>query len=112
MKLVCANFIFCNDPYLIEINKAYLSHDTFTDIITFDNSDSPDSIETDIFISIERVKENAAIQNTEFIKELYRVMIHGILHLLGYRDKTSEEKKIMREQENIALEDLYGSIDI
>ena len=107
MKLACANFIFCSDTFLLNINREYLSHDTFTDIITFDNSDSPEQIETDIFISIDRVKENASHLNIEFEKELHRVMIHGILHLVGYKDKTQKEKEIMRARENEALELLY-----
>lgn len=103
MKLVQANFIFCSDAYLIQINREYLSHDTLTDIITFDNSDSPGLIETDIFISVERVKENASLLNIRHEKELHRVMIHGILHLLGFKDKTPQEKEIMRDKENEAL---------
>lgn len=93
------NYIFCSDNYLLEINKDYLNHKTLTDIITFDNSDGT-LIESDIFISIERVRENAIKFDTTFQLELYRVLIHGILHLCGYKDKNEEEKNLMREKEN------------
>ena len=97
------NFIFCSDDYLLQINIDYLNHDYYTDIITFDNSEEPKVIESDIFISIERVKENAQDQNTLFEEELNRVMVHGVLHLLGYGDKTEEEKTVMREKEDACL---------
>jgi len=98
------NFIFCNDEYLHNINVAYLQHDTYTDIITFDNSDKKHNIEGDIFISVERVQENAQKLKIDFETELHRVMIHGILHLLGYKDKSPKEKKQMRAKENEYLE--------
>lgn len=94
------NYIFTSDNYLLTINQEYLHHNTLTDIITFDQSSHPDHIEADIFISIERVKENASTQKISFTKELHRIMIHGILHLLGFSDKTSHEKKEMRKKEN------------
>lgn len=97
------NFIFCSDDYLLEINKKYLQHDTFTDIITFDYSVSDGPISGDVFISIDRVKENAKQFQTPFVNELHRVMIHGVLHLAGYKDKTSEEKKLMRSKEDYYL---------
>lgn len=96
------NYIFCNDEYLLEINKEHLNHDYYTDIITFDLSES-DEIESDIFISIERVKENSTNQNTSFTKELQRVLVHGLLHLIGFDDKNIEQKKIMREKEDSCL---------
>lgn len=96
-------YIFCSDEYLYNINLEYLNHDTYTDIITFDNSEEEKIIEGDIFISIERVKDNALKENTEFDKELLRVMSHGILHLLGYKDKTEKEIKVMREMENKSI---------
>lgn len=96
----CINFIFVNDEYLLGINQQYLQHKTFTDIITFDQSSDISKIEGDIFISIERVKENADHLNIELKDELNRVMIHGILHLLGYKDKTPEQKEEMRKKEN------------
>jgi rRNA maturation RNase YbeY len=102
-KLLELNFIFCDDEYLHKINVEYLQHDTYTDIITFDNSEHIGKIEGDIFISIERVKENADNLKITFEQELHRVMIHGVLHLLGYKDKTKAEKQAMRAKEDEAL---------
>jgi rRNA maturation RNase YbeY len=102
-KLLELNFIFCDDEYLHKINVEYLQHDTYTDIITFDNSEHIGKIEGDIFISIERVKENADNLKITFEQELHRVMIHGVLHLLGYKDKTKAEKQTMRAKEDEAL---------
>lgn len=92
-------FIFCSDKYLLEINKEYLQHDYYTDVITFDYSEN-NIISGDIFISIDRVKENADTYKVSFENELYRVMLHGVLHLVGYNDKTKEEQKIMRQKED------------
>ena len=92
-------YIFCNDTYLHKLNVEFLQHDTYTDIISFDNTLGK-IIGGDIFISIERVKENAAQFASSFEEELQRVMIHGVLHFMGYKDKTIEEKAIMREKEN------------
>ena len=97
------NYIFCSDEYLLKINREHLNHDYYTDIITFDNSEDTHVIESDIFISIDRVKENAKNQKASFDHELNRVMIHGVLHLLGFGDKTEEEKKVMREKEDACL---------
>jgi probable rRNA maturation factor len=96
-------YIFCSDDYLHQINLTYLDHDTYTDIITFNNSDEAGIIESDIFISIDRVKENAEILHTVFIDELHRVMIHGVLHLLGFDDKTPELKQLMQQEEDRSL---------
>jgi rRNA maturation RNase YbeY len=96
------NFIFCNDAYLHKINLEYLDHDTLTDIITFPYSE--EHIESDIYISVERVKENAQKFNVPFEKELKRVIIHGVLHLCGYKDKEEAEQKLMREKENYYIE--------
>lgn len=93
------DYIFCSDSYLLELNKKHLSHDTFTDIITFDYSDGK-RIGGDIFISIDRVRDNAEIFKTGVEKELLRVMAHGLLHLLGYRDKTEVDKTEMRSKED------------
>ncbi len=93
------SFIFCSDKYLLEINKEYLQHDYYTDVITFDYSEN-NIISGDIFISIDRVKENADTYKVSFENELYRVMLHGVLHLVGYNDKTKEEQKIMRQKED------------
>ena len=97
------NYIFCSDEYLLQINRDHLDHDYYTDIITFDNSEEDGMIESDIFISIDRVKENAITESVPFQHELNRVMIHGVLHLLGYHDKTSDEKKVMREKEEACI---------
>ena len=96
------NFIFCSDSYLIEINKKYLNHDYYTDIITFDYCEG-EIINGDIYISAERVKENAKDLNENFNVELRRVVIHGILHLLGLKDATKDEKSGMREAEDLCL---------
>lgn len=94
------NYIFCSDAYLLEINQHYLNHDTFTDIITFDNSEEEDVVVGDIFISIERIRENADKFKSSERDELHRVMIHGVLHLLGYTDKGKNEKAQMTDKEN------------
>ncbi|WP_194775140.1 rRNA maturation RNase YbeY [Pararhodonellum marinum] len=97
------NFIFCSDEYLYELNRDYLDHDTYTDIITFDNSENSKVIEGDVFISIDRVKENARNRNEVFEKELRRVLSHGVLHLCGFKDKTQKDSLKMREKEDFAL---------
>lgn len=96
------NYIFCTDSYLHKINVEFLQHDTYTDIISFDYTLGK-TMSGDIFISIERVKENAAIFKVPFKEELYRVMIHGVLHYAGYKDKTEEEEKLMRNKENTSI---------
>jgi rRNA maturation RNase YbeY len=93
------NYIFCSDAYLLDINQKYLGHDTLTDIVTFDNSEDPKMIEGDIFISIERVRENAVKFDTAE-SELKRVMVHGLLHLAGYKDKDKAQKELMTLKEN------------
>ncbi|MEQ8925130.1 MAG: rRNA maturation RNase YbeY [Fulvivirga sp.] len=97
------NYIFCSDEYLHSINVQYLNHDDYTDIITFDNSEEEHSIEGDIYISTERVNENAKAFNVSFQEELNRVMAHGLLHLLGYGDKTESQKIEMRKKEDACL---------
>jgi probable rRNA maturation factor len=99
------NFIFCSDEYLLDINIRYLRHKTYTDIITFDNSDEDEFgiIEGDIYVSIDRVKENAKKLNIIFTDELHRVIIHGVLHLLGYSDKTKAQIREMRKKEDAYL---------
>jgi rRNA maturation RNase YbeY len=96
------NYIFCDDAYLNHINKEFLKHDSFTDIISFDYSLGK-QISGDIYISIERVLDNAEKYNVTFENELRRVMIHGVLHYMGYKDKTTEEKKVMRLKENSTI---------
>lgn len=102
-------YIFCSDEYLLNINQTYLSHDYYTDIITFPYKQGTD-IESDIFISIDRVKENAITFASNFERELLRVMAHGVLHLLGYKDKTEDDKMLMQEQENLAI-DMFEKIN-
>lgn len=98
------NYIFCSDDYLLKVNQDYLNHDYYTDIITFDNSDEDDdTLESDIFISIDRVEENAITNKASFQSELLRVMSHGLLHLCGFKDKSEEESQEMRKQENLCL---------
>ncbi|UOX34907.1 rRNA maturation RNase YbeY [Flavobacterium sediminilitoris] len=92
------NYVFCDDDYLHKINVEYLNHDTLTDIISFDYTEG-NIISGDVFVSIERVKDNATDFNVSFADELKRVMIHGILHYCGYKDKTSNEASIMRKKE-------------
>lgn len=97
------NYIFCSDEHLLSINREYLQHDTYTDIVTFDNSDTEDIVEADIFISVDRVAENAGDRNISFEDELDRVLIHGVLHLVGYDDKSPAEARLMREKEEAYL---------
>ena len=99
-KLKELTYVFCSDAYLLPMNQQYLDHDTYTDIITFDNSEKKGIIEGDIFISIDRIRENALKFNSGEANELHRVIIHGALHLLGYQDKTAEKKKIMTGKED------------
>ncbi len=93
-------YVFCSDEFLLGMNREHLNHDYYTDIITFDMSDVEDVVSADIFISIDRVKQNAEELNESFEHELHRVMVHGILHLTGFDDKTEKAKKEMRITEN------------
>lgn len=102
-SIASISYIFCTDDQLHKINLEHLGHDTYTDIITFNYSDEKDIIESDIYISLDRVKDNAQELEMSFDEELHRVMIHGVLHLIGYNDKTKEEKLTMREKENTCL---------
>jgi probable rRNA maturation factor len=95
--------VFCTDDYLLEMNKRYLNHDFYTDIITFDYSENG-VISGDLFISFDRVKDNADSFSVSVDNELKRVIYHGVLHLCGYKDKTEKDKKEMREKENYYLE--------
>lgn len=96
------NYLFCDDSYLINVNRTYLNHDTYTDIITFDYVEGS-VVSGDILISVERVRENATLFNSSFEQELRRVIIHGVLHLLGQADKTDEDAAEMRRKEESAL---------
>jgi probable rRNA maturation factor len=109
---ICANencslvnlcIILCDDDYLLQMNKAHLDHDYYTDIITFDLSDEALSIEGELYISLDRVKDNANSLSISWQQELHRVIAHGVLHLLGYDDKTEEQKKIIRSKEDASL---------
>ena len=106
------SIILCSDKYLLNINIEYLKHNYYTDIITF-NYVEGNTISGDLFISIDRVKENSEQFNTSFTRELYRVIFHGLLHLAGYNDKTDEEKKIMRGKEDLYLSEVdFSEIEI
>ena len=96
------NIIFCSDPYILDVNINYLGHDYYTDIITFDYVEG-DVLSGDLFISIDSVRENASFYGAEFLTELRRVMVHGLLHLIGYDDHTPEEQKVMRSKEDYYL---------
>lgn len=106
---VSLNYIFCTDEYLLEINKSYLKHDTYTDIITFDLREKPEDITGEIYISTERIKENADKFSGSYEEELHRVIFHGLLHLCGYKDKTTEQKQRMRLEEDKCLKQYFKS---
>jgi len=97
------SIVFCSDDYLLAVNKSHLNHDYYTDIITFDYSED-DEISGDLMLSIDRIKDNAKTHNQLFFNELIRVIIHGHLHLIGFKDKTKEESLIMRNQEDLWIE--------
>lgn len=97
------NYVFCDDDYILQINQQYLNHDYYTDIISFDYCVG-NELHGDIFISIDRVRENATDYNVSFDEELKRVLIHGVLHYCGYKDKTDDEELLMRSKENNAIE--------
>ncbi len=102
-NLKSLTYIFCTDDYLLEINKKFLKHDFYTDIITFDLSEKRQIVEGEIYISIERVKENATNLGTTLKNELHRVIFHGVLHLCGFKDKTTKDKEKMTMEENQCL---------
>ncbi|MCQ2134628.1 MAG: rRNA maturation RNase YbeY [Bacteroidales bacterium] len=102
-KLGQINIIFCSDNYILDINQKFLQHDYFTDIITFDYCEG-NVLSGDLFISVDSVKENSVFYKTEFEEELNRVIVHGLLHLIGYDDHCDEDIKVMREKENYYLE--------
>lgn len=110
-KVEAINYIFCDDTYLYQMNTQYLDHDTLTDIITFELSPMGQPLLSDIYISIERVKENAKTYHTSFRDELLRVIFHGALHLAGYKDKKEAEAEQMRVKENEYLEKFKVSRD-
>lgn len=101
-------FVFCSDNYLLEINKRYLNHDYFTDIITFDYVEN-NLVSGDIFVSLDRVLENSLDYNVSYNNELFRILIHGVLHLLGFNDKLEDDKVIMTEKEDFYLKMLIDN---
>ena len=107
-KLGALNYIFCSDEYLLAINREFLHHDFFTDIITFDLSEKGQPINAEIYISVDRVLDNAAKYNSSFKKELHRVIFHGVLHLCGYKDKKPKDAQIMRQMEEKGLKNYFG----
>ncbi len=104
VKTVELNYIFCDDEYLLEKNRQFLDHDTLTDIITFDLSESNQELISEIYISVERVAENAGRFKVSYNTELHRVIFHGVLHLCGFKDKAAKDKALMREMEQQCLQ--------
>lgn len=102
-KIGDINIIFCSDNYILDVNMKYLQHDYFTDIITFDYCEGK-VLSGDLFISVDSVRENSIEFGTDFEEELHRVIVHGVLHLIGYDDHTDEDKKVMRQKENYYLQ--------
>jgi rRNA maturation RNase YbeY len=112
-KIVELTFIFCSDEYLLSINQQYLNHNTYTDIITFDYSNKErKNLSGDIFISLERIKENSLKYKVSFERELLRVMAHGLLHLMGYKDKGPKDKKKMRFMEEKSLKSFFAKSNL
>jgi probable rRNA maturation factor len=99
-SLANLNYIFCSDEYLLQVNRDFLQHDYYTDIITFDLSETPQAVTGEIYISVDRVRENAQTNEVSFTEELHRVIFHGALHLCGYKDKKPAEVKAMRAAED------------
>jgi rRNA maturation RNase YbeY len=108
IKLSKLTYIFCSDKYLLKINREFLNHDFYTDIITFTLSGIKEDVEGEIYISVDRVRENARVLDKTFKNELHRVIFHGALHLCGYNDKTKSEQAKMRLAENECLEAYFG----
>ncbi|PSK94279.1 rRNA maturation RNase YbeY [Taibaiella chishuiensis] len=104
VKTIDLNYIFCDDAYLLEKNRQFLNHDTLTDIITFDLSAADDELVSEIYISVERVAENAGKFKVSYNTELHRVIFHGVLHLCGFKDKSAKDKALMRDMEQQCLE--------
>jgi rRNA maturation RNase YbeY len=104
-ELVTLLLVFCTDDFLLDINRRFLQHNFYTDIVTFNLSDDPNIIEGEIYISADRIRENSATHNASLKEELHRVIFHGVLHLCGYKDKSKEEKKQMTgaEDKNLAV---------
>ncbi len=109
-SIATINYVFCSDNYLLSINRKYLNHDDYTDIITFDLSEGSKDLSAEIYISVDRLRDNAKQFGTLLKDELLRVMIHGILHLCGYNDKTSSQKAGMRERESNYMAKYYSNV--
>jgi rRNA maturation RNase YbeY len=110
-RLEQLTYIFCSDEYLLEINKQHLNHNYYTDIITFDLSETPDAVTGEIYISIDRVKDNAQTYKVSFKQELLRVIFHGALHLCGYKDKTEKDQALMRKAEDKYLQYYLSKVE-
>ena len=108
-KLISLSIVFCTDKYLLEINRQYLGHDYYTDIVTFNLAEDNEFIEGEVYISIDRIRENALINLVTTKHELHRVLLHGILHLCGYKDKLKSEKDTMTRMENHMLQKYFGN---
>lgn len=108
VKTLDLTYIFCHDDYLLEINQQFLQHDTLTDIITFDMSESEQALQGEIYISTDRVKENGEKFKTAYNEELHRVIFHGALHLCGFKDKKPADKKRMRQEEDLCLNEYFS----
>ena len=104
------NYIFCSDKYLLTINRKFLKHDFYTDIITFDLSDDDNGVQAEIYISVDRVRDNAKKIGVSIKSELHRVIIHGAMHLCGYNDKSQADKSNMRRLENDSLTKYFGHV--
>lgn len=107
VKKADLTYVFCDDEYLLEKNRQFLNHDTLTDIITFDLSEQEDELAGEIYISTDRIKENAAKFSADYQTELHRVIFHGTLHLCGFKDKKKEDKALMTRMENSCLEKYF-----
>lgn len=99
-EIEAINYIFCTDAYLLQLNQDFLGHDTYTDIITFELSSKDAPLVSDVYISMERVKENSQNLSVPFLEELHRVVFHGALHLIGFKDKTTKDTRLMRQKES------------
>ena len=111
IKTISLSYVFCTDAYLLNINREFLNHDTLTDIVTFDMSEHPEELAGELYISTERIAENAARFSSSYQEELHRVVFHGFLHLCGFKDKKKEEREEMRRQEDRCLQLYFKATD-
>lgn len=112
VKSVAITYVFCNDAYLLEKNITFLNHDTLTDVITFDLSENEKKLEAEIYISVERIQENAQNLKILYQEELHRVIFHGLLHLCGFKDKSEKDALMMREKEKECLTQYQATNEI